>query len=70
MAKVADGTRQISIRRTDGSIKPSENAIFDAEIAGMSFHQWIDQFTPMHLLDSSSPTIWPDNDQSEGGFEK
>ncbi|KAJ5539449.1 hypothetical protein N7513_007781 [Penicillium frequentans] len=70
MAKVADGTRQISIQRTDGLIKPSENATFDAEIAGMSFHQWIDQFTPMHLLDSPSPTIWPYNDQSEGGFEK
>ncbi|KAJ5792461.1 uncharacterized protein N7503_008439 [Penicillium pulvis] len=63
IAKVADGTRQISIQRTDGLIKPSENAIFDAETAGMSFHQWIDQFTPMHLLDSPSPTVWPDNDQ-------
>ncbi|KAJ5660139.1 hypothetical protein N7507_006590 [Penicillium longicatenatum] len=65
MTKIADGTCQISIQRTDGLIEPSENAIFDAVTAGMSFRQWIDQFTPMHLLDSPNPTMWPDIDQSK-----
>ncbi|KAJ5628471.1 hypothetical protein N7490_010699 [Penicillium lividum] len=65
MTKVADRTCQISIQRTDGLIEPSDNAIFDAETAGMLFHQWIDQFTPMHLRDSPSPTKWPYHDQSK-----
>ncbi|KAJ5769686.1 hypothetical protein N7520_004245 [Penicillium odoratum] len=65
MTKVADRTCQISIQRTDGLIEPSDNAIFDAETAGMSFHQWIDQFTPMHLRYSPSPTRWPYHDQSK-----
>lgn len=35
MTKIADGTRQISIESTDGLIKSSDNAIFDAETAGV-----------------------------------
>lgn len=65
MTKIADGTRQISIQSTDGLIEPSDNAIFDAETAGISFHQWIDQFTPMHLVDSPGFSRWPDNNQSK-----
>ncbi|KAJ5915394.1 hypothetical protein N7466_011327 [Penicillium verhagenii] len=65
MIKVADGNSQISIQRTGGLKEPSDSATYYAETAGMSFHQWIDQFTPMHLLDSPSPTRWLGNDQSK-----
>lgn len=59
MRKIADGTRQISIESTDGLIKPNDNAIFDAETAGVFSQQWIDEFTPMHPVSSPCFKGWP-----------
>lgn len=67
MAKIAHGTRQISIQSTstNGLIELSDDAVFDARISGLSFHEWIRQITPIHSLDSPHIDTWPSDNQSE-----
>lgn len=59
MAKIAFGVKQILIQGPegpDGSPKPSEHAAFDAEMAGISFSEWINRLTP--VSSNTSSTSW------------
>lgn len=47
MDRLAHKIDQISIEKADGPIELSEGAVFDAEMTGVSYHQWFDRLRPM-----------------------
>lgn len=58
MTKLAYDRPPILIQGLDGLVESSEHATFDAETAGISFREWIDQLTPVPSNEDEDTCQW------------
>lgn len=47
MAEIASGIFRVHIKGIEGKIEWRRPAVFDADRAGLSFREWVDQLTPL-----------------------
>lgn len=64
MAEIGSGRYRVWLQGTEGDIRWTRPAVFNAQEVGSSFREWIDQFTPRQYLEM------PDSDERNNDMGK
>ncbi|OQD80908.1 hypothetical protein PENANT_c031G04713 [Penicillium antarcticum] len=63
MAEIGSGRYRVWLQVTEGDIRWTRPAVFNAQEVESSFREWIDQLTPRHYLEM------PDSDEGNNDME-